>query len=174
MVGLFYRSKKYLTPSAILYLFKSPIRMKMEYCCHIWGGTAQTSLSCLDRVQNRLRNLVGDGLFSTLAPLSHRREVASLALFYRYFHGKCSDELHALVPKVQKFSSMTRFATSTLQNHPHFLRLPNIRRKFHTDSFIPRTSLSWNKHQRDCFPSSYNLDIFKKRVNKHLYTLSSI
>ena len=158
MVGSFY-----LTPPAILYLYKSQIRPKMEYCCHLCGGAAQSTLTGLDRVQNRLRNLVGDELFSSLEPLSHRRDVASLSLLYRYFHGKCSDALHSLT-----FTARTRLATSTVANHPHFLRLPNIRRKFHADSFIPRTSSLWNKLPRDCFPSSYNLNTFKKRVNNHL------
>ena len=98
MVGSLYRSRRYLTADAILYLYKSQVRPKMEYCCHIWAGAAKNSLSCLDRVQNRLRNLVGDALFSSLQPLSHRRDVASLSLFYRYFHGKCSSELQSLVP----------------------------------------------------------------------------
>ena len=168
MVGSFYRSKKYLTPPAILYLYKSQIRPKMEYRCHLWGGAAQSTLTCLDRVQNRLRNLVGDELFSSLEPLSHRRDVASLSLPYRYFHGKCSDEIHSLIPKAQTFTARTRLATSPVANHLHFLRLPNIRRKFHADSFIPRTSSLWNKLPRDCFPSSYNLNTFKKRVNNHL------
>ena len=35
MVGFFYRSRKYLTTPALLYLYKSQIRPKMEYCCHI-------------------------------------------------------------------------------------------------------------------------------------------
>ena len=37
--------------------------------------------------------LVGEELGTTLQPLSHRRSVASLCLFYRYFHGKCSTSL---------------------------------------------------------------------------------
>ena len=174
MVGSLYRTRKYLTPSAILYLYKSQIRPRMEYCCHIWAGAAQSSLACLDRVQNRLQNLVGSDLFTTLQPLSHRRNVASLTLLYRYFHGKCSVELHSLVPPLRTFSARTRFATSTETNHPFFLNTPPLRRKFHAESFFPRTTSLWNKLPRDCFPNGYNLKLFKSKVNKHLSSQSSI
>ena len=49
----------------------------MEYCCHVWAGASQRSLSSLDSVQRRLRGLVGPDLYATLQPLSHRRYVAS-------------------------------------------------------------------------------------------------
>ena len=66
MVGSLYRSKKYLLPSSILYLYKSQIRPTMEYCCHIWAGASQRSLSSLDSVQRRLLGLIGSDLYSTL------------------------------------------------------------------------------------------------------------
>ena len=137
MIGSFYRSKKYLTPESILYLYKSQIRPKMEYCCHIWAGYSSTSLSILDRLQRRIKGLIGDELFSTLHTLSHRRDVASLTLFYRYFYGKCSDELHSLVPPLWNFGRRTRFA---FNSHPFFLRIPFSRTKFHADSFFQRTA----------------------------------
>lgn len=68
MIGFMYRFSKYLTPRAIPYLYKSQsqITPRMEYCCHSWVEAAQTSLSSLERVQKRLRFLVGDELFPTL------------------------------------------------------------------------------------------------------------
>ena len=65
MVGYLHLSKKYLTPPAIFYLYKSQIQPRMKYCCHIWAGSAQTSLSSLYAVQKRLRSLLGDELFGT-------------------------------------------------------------------------------------------------------------
>ena len=167
MVGSFYRSRKFLTPKAILYLYKSQIRPKMEYCCHIWASSSQHALSALDRVQNRMRGLLGDGLFSSLQPLSHRRNVASLALFYRYINGKCSDELHSLVPKKREFPRCTRFADSS-KRHPHFLVIPKTRSMFHSNSFFPRTAAKWNSLPLECFPADYDLDLFKSRVNRYL------
>ena len=40
MIGSFYRSHKYLSPSSILYLYKSQIPPTMEYCCHVWAGAS--------------------------------------------------------------------------------------------------------------------------------------
>ena len=36
MIGSFYWSSKMLTPEAVLYLYKSQVRPKIEYCAHIW------------------------------------------------------------------------------------------------------------------------------------------
>ena len=89
-----FRSRKFRTPEACLHLYKSTIRPIMEHCCHFWSGAPKSHLSLLDRVQHRMKKLVGSALYSTLEPLSQRRDVASLSLFYRYYFGRCSDGLH--------------------------------------------------------------------------------
>merc|ERR1711954_544049 len=103
------------------------------------AGSPKSSLSCLDRVQRRMRWLIGDNLFKTLQPLSHRRNVASLSLLYRYYSGKCSEELNQLVPPPKVFGKDTRLAVHTRQNHPHALRVPDSMKYFHADSVFPRT-----------------------------------
>ena len=168
MVGSFFRSKRYLTPPAILYLYKSQIRPRMEYCCHIWAGASQQALSCLDRVQRRLRYLVGDSLFSSLQPLSHRRNVASLSLLYRYYNGKCSKELHEMVPPKRTFVRNTRFSSNV---HPHFLEVETAHQNFHMQSFFPRTATLWNSLPAHCFPDRYDLFSFKRRVNRFLLSV---
>ena len=98
-VGSLYRSQRFLTPETILHLYKSTIRPCMEYCSHLWAGAPKSQgLNLLDRVQKRIVNLVGSELSANLQPLSHRRDVASLSLFYKYYHGNCSSELADLVP----------------------------------------------------------------------------
>merc|ERR1712148_109025 len=104
MVGSFFRSKKYLTPAAILYLYKSQIRPKMEYCCHIWSGASKSSLSSLDKVQRRLRRLVGDNLFSTLRPLSPLLHYFELVLRFAPLQ-------LFLFPLVRLVSSIPRIST---------------------------------------------------------------
>merc|ERR1712044_146124 len=47
MVGSLSRSRKFLTPSAILYLYKSQIRPTMEYCLLIWAGSPNNVLLVL-------------------------------------------------------------------------------------------------------------------------------
>ena len=70
----------------------------MEYCCHIWAGAPSCYLDLLDKLQKRICRIVGPSLAASLEPLAHRRNVASLSLFYRYYFGRCSSELAQLVP----------------------------------------------------------------------------
>ena len=80
------------------------------------GAPRSHGLDLLDRVQKRVVNLVGSGLSSDFQALSHRRDVASLSLFYKYYYGKCSTELADLVrPKCVTVRS-TRFSE---QMHCH-------------------------------------------------------
>ena len=111
-LGCLYRARRYLTSSAMLHLYKATIR---EYCSHIWAGAPACHLSLLDRIQQRATNLVGQDLVSSLEPLSVRRSVSSLSLFYRYFHGMCAERLSLVVPPVRTFTRSTRFAASS---HP--------------------------------------------------------
>ena len=80
-VGSLYRARQFLTEEIILYLYKSAIRICMEHCCHVWCGASAASLGTLDKIQRRLRYLVGDDLFSKLQPLSHRLNMP----FWHYF-----------------------------------------------------------------------------------------
>ena len=153
-----YRSRKYQTPSEIL--CKSQICPRMEYCCHIWAGACMSSLSSLDRVQRRLRWLIGEELFNTLQPLSHRRDVASLSLFYHYFHGRCSEELHSLVPALRSFPVRTRFAVTA---HPYHVDVQSGRTMFHANSFFPRTTAIWNSLLFAVFLRTLTLDSLSQR-----------
>lgn len=53
---------------------------------------------------------------------------------------KFSYPLHSLFPLVHIFTSRTPLATYTGSNHPHSLCIHFVRRKFHSDSFLPRPS----------------------------------
>ena len=37
-IGVLIRSMKFFSPEVVLYLYKSTIRLCMEYCCRIWTG----------------------------------------------------------------------------------------------------------------------------------------
>ena len=75
---------KFLSPEVALYLYKSTIRPCMEYCCHVWAGAPSCYLKLLDKLQKRICRTAGSSLAASLEPLAHRRNVASLNLFYRY------------------------------------------------------------------------------------------
>ena len=87
------RSTKFLSPEVALYLYQSSIRPCMEYCCHVWARAPSSYLELLDKLQKRICRTVGPSLATSLEPLNHSRNVASLSLFYRYYFGRCSSEL---------------------------------------------------------------------------------
>ena len=164
-IGSLYRASRYLPPESILYLYKSTIRSLMEYCCHLWAGAPKTHLQLLDRVEKRAKNLIGQPLANELLPLSVRRDVASLSLFYRYYFGRCSSALSESVPKPKVFSRGTRRA-NTLTCYQ--VSIDRTRTKGRSSSFFIRTAQLWNELPSCCFPAQYNLGSFKRRVNKVL------
>ena len=75
---------KLLSPEVALCLYKSTLRPCMEYCCHVCAVVPSCYLELLDKLQKRICSIVGPSLADSLQPLGHRRDVASLSLFYRY------------------------------------------------------------------------------------------
>ena len=82
-IGALIRSMKFLSPEIALYLNKSTIRPCMEYCCHVWAGAPSCYLEVLNKLQKQICRIVGPSLATSLEPLAHHRNVASLSLFYR-------------------------------------------------------------------------------------------
>ena len=82
----------------------------MEYCCHVGAGAPSCYLELLDKLQKRICRTVGPSLAPSLEPLAHRRNVASLSLFYRYYFGRCSSELAELVPLPYSRGRSTRYS----------------------------------------------------------------
>ena len=69
-----------------------------NYCCHVWAGASRCYLELLDKLQKWICKTVGPSLAASLEPLTHRRNVASLSLFYRCYYVRCSSELAQVVP----------------------------------------------------------------------------
>ena len=91
-LGYLFRVRKYFSSSNLYTLYTSQVRPSLEYCSHIWGAASLTTLSILDSIQRRAVRLINDpNLTRRLPSLQHRRSVGDLSLFYRYFHGLCSD-----------------------------------------------------------------------------------
>ena len=86
---------KFLSPEVALYVYKSTIRPCMEYCCHVWAGAPSCYFELLATKMDM--RTVGPSLATSLEPLAHHRNVASLSLFYRYCFGRSSSELAQLV-----------------------------------------------------------------------------
>nr|CAH7714290.1 unnamed protein product [Callosobruchus chinensis] len=89
-LGYLFRARKYFSPSNLLTLYKD-----------------------LDWIQRRAIRLIGDpALTCHLQPLSHRRAVGDLSLFYRYSNGS---ELTSVIPPLSKPARCTH---GTSSSHP--------------------------------------------------------
>ena len=169
-IGALIRSMKFLSREVALYLYKSTIRPCMEYCCHVWAGAPSCYLELLDKLQKRICRTVGPSLAASLEPLAHRRNVASLSLFYRYYFGRCSSELAQLVPLPYSRGRSTRYSDRL---HDFSVTIPRGYKDVYVNSFFPRTARLWNSLPIECFPLTYDLSGFKSRINRYLLTVGS-
>ena len=82
----------------------------MEYCCYVWAGTPSCFLEMLDKLQKRIFGTIRHSFIASLEPFSHRRNVASLRLSYRYYFGRSLSELTQLVPLSYSHGRRTRYS----------------------------------------------------------------
>ena len=170
-LGFLSRSRGYFSPFQVLTIYKSQIRPSLEYCSHVWGVAPKSSLHLLDRVQSKAIRLINNpNLTNSLQSLSHRRLVADLSIFYRYFHGHCSQEIKNIIPDPVRCVPTTRNST---YSHPVKVKLPNPRTLAHKSSFIPRTSQLWNSLPPTTFPESYNFSSVKTNITLDLISPST-
>ena len=134
-IGALIHSVKFLSPEVAVYLHKSTIRPCMEYCCHVWAVAPSCYLELLDKLQKWICRTVGPSLAASLEPLAHRRNVASLSLFYRYYFGRCSSELAQLVPLPYSRGRSTCYSDRL---HDFSVTIPRCYKD--VNSFFPRTA----------------------------------
>ena len=160
---------KFLSPEVALDLYKSTIRPCMEYCIHVWTGAPSSYLELLDKLQKRICRTVGPPLAASLEPLAHRRNVASLSLFYRYYFGRCSSELAELVPLPYSRGRSTRYS-----DRLHFsVTIPRCYKDVYVNSFFLCAARLWNSLPIEGFPLTYDLSGFKSRINRYLLTVGT-
>ena len=171
-LGFLVRARGFFSSSHLLSIYKSQIRPSLEYCSHVWGGAPKSTLCLLDKVQSKAICLINNpNLTKSLPPLSHRQLVGDLSIFYRYFHGHCSQEIRDIILVPLRPVRTTRSST---HSHPFQVSLPNLCTLSHKSSFIPRTCNLWNALPSSCFPESYHLPSFKSKIDKlDLISLSS-
>ena len=109
-------------------------------------------------------------LAASLEPLAHRRNVASLSFFYRYYFGRCSSGLAQLVPLPFSRRKSTRYSDRL---HDFSVTIPRCYKDVYVNSFFPRIAKLWNSLPIECFPLTYDLSGFKSRINRHLLTVGS-
>lgn len=166
-LGILAKVRQYFTQEQLLKLYQAQVRSCMEYCSHLWDGSARYQLDALEAIERRAKRIIGNDALveSKLQSLEHRRRVASLSVFYRLHFGECASELHNLIPP-SPFHHRTTRRTAT--RHRYMVDIPSIRTKRFGSTFIIRTAKEWNSLPESVFPESYNPGIFKSRVNRFL------
>lgn len=106
------------------YLYKRKIWSKSVY---YWVGSVQSWLFSLERIQNRFRCCRRFIFYFTTSFLLSDSSMKC----YRYSVGQIFRGIPFLVPTVENVAARIRHATSMDTNHPRFLRVSILKRKFH-------------------------------------------
>ena len=142
----------------------------MRYCYHVWAGAPICCLELLAKLQKWICRTVGTSLAASLEPLAHRRNVASLSLFYRYYFGGCSFEVAQMVLLPYSQERSTHYSDRL---HDTSVTIPRCYKDVCVNSFFLRTARLWNSLLIECFSLTYDLSGFKSRINRYLLTVGS-
>nr|CAH7740752.1 unnamed protein product [Callosobruchus chinensis] len=88
-----------------------------------------------------------------LQPLSFRRAVGDVSLFYRYSNGFCSSELISIIPPLSKLARSSR---GTSFSHPRVVVLHTSRTERYDRIFVHRVSRVWNELPGDLLTTAYS------------------
>nr|CAH7748776.1 unnamed protein product [Callosobruchus chinensis] len=107
--------------------------------------------------------LIGEqALTCHLQPLSHRRDVGDLSLFYQYSNGFCSSELTSIIAPLSKRARCTLGTSS----RPRKVVLHTSRTDRYDRTFVPRVSRAWNGLPGHVLVEPVSAGLFKSRVHK--------
>ena len=169
-IGALIRSMKFL------FLRLLCISITLPYG-HVWNIIVMSGLvllvatwNCWISCRNGYVGTVGPSLAASLEPLAHRRNVASLSLFYKCYFGRCSSELAQLVPLPYSGGRSTRYSDRL---YDFSVTISRCYKDVYVNSFFPRTARRWNSLPIECFPLTYDLSGFKSRINRYLLTADS-
>ena len=99
-------------------------------------------------------------LTDCLDSLSHRCNVASLSIFYRYFHASCYLELTNCMPQLLRRPRCIRLSTSS---HPYPVHLSNTRVNQYLHFFISYIGKLWKSLPFFSFSTCLWLELFQKK-----------
>nr|CAH7762513.1 unnamed protein product [Callosobruchus chinensis] len=145
------------------------MRPSLEHCSHNYlGNCCLYCLVYIGAVQKTAVQLIGDpALTYHLQPLSQRRAVGDLSLFYRYSNGFCSSELTSIIPSLSK---PARCTCGTSSSYPKAVVLHISRTERYDRTFVLRVSRAWNGLPCDVLVEPASVGLFTSRVNKLLLT----
>jgi hypothetical protein len=167
-LSVLHRARLYFNSKQRGNLYKAFIAPCLEYCCHIWADSGKANMDKLDSIQRRAIKLIDcPTITDNISSLSHRREVASLSLFFRYISGACSLELGEMIHVAAPSGHGTRM--TTLLN-PTQVIVQRHRVISFKNSFFRRTSPLWNRIPSSIFlpENKTSLTYFKRQVHRYL------
>ncbi len=130
------------------------------------GGGVSTHAALLNRVESKAIRLISSPpLTNCLPSFRLRRSVASLGIFYRYFHANCSFDIANCIPPLLQRPRYTRLSAL---DHPYNNQIVYARVNQYFHSFIPSIVKLWNSVPFSVFPPAYDLDAFKRGEPRHL------
>ena len=137
----------------LLKLYKALVHSCMDYSLHVWGNS--THPAQLDKMKSKAFCLINSPLTVCVQPLSLCRNVASLAIFYCYFHADCFADLTNCIPPVFLQPHYTRLSSSS---HPYSVQFSNARVNPYSQSFIPFSCKLWNSLPASVSTTSYGFN----------------
>ena len=117
----------------------------------------------------RICRTSGTSLPASPEPLAHRRNVATLSLFCRYYFSRCSSEVAQLVPLPYSWGRSTRYSNRL---HDFSVGIPRCYKDVYV-SFVSCTAELCSSLPIECFPLTHDLYGFKSRINRYLSTIGS-
>ncbi|VEN37263.1 unnamed protein product [Callosobruchus maculatus] len=128
----------------------------------MWRCAPKHSLKLLDTIQKVAIRLIDTAsLKKDLHSLEHRKRVADLPLFYRFYHGRYSSELFQIITPRAVRKRNTREA---LRAHPCQAEVRTTWTSLLQHSFLWRTSALWYKLPENLSPDGCNLKRFKYTI----------
>ncbi|MPC66742.1 hypothetical protein E2C01_060893 [Portunus trituberculatus] len=141
-LGILWHLRQIFLSLQLLTLYKGLIHPCMEYSSCVF---------LLDRMESKaFRFMNSSGLTDSLQPLSHCPNVASLSIFYCYFHANCSTDFANCMPPLLQ----SRCTSLSSSSHPSSVLLSNANVNQYSQTFIPFPGKLWNSLPASVFTSS--------------------
>ena len=119
-------------------------------------------IELLHKLQKWIYRTITSSLAASLDPFAYRWNIARLSLFCRYYFGRCSSELAALIPL---FYSRGRSTRCFDRLHDFSVNIPRCYKDVYVNSFFPWPTRLWNSLPIKCFPLTYDINGFKSSFN---------
>ena len=134
---------------------------------HVWNTVVKPELVPIVAICRT----VCPSLAASLEPLADCRNVASLSLFYMYYFGD------VLLNWLNWFHFLFFWGRPTCYSdrlHNFSVTIPRCCKDIYINSFFPGYARLWNFLLIECFRSTYKLNSFNSRINRHLLTVGSL